>query len=264
MIADVNLVTKPKAHQKAHSRSTHHPSGQDDLCLAPPSSSGSPSPLSCLSVPPSCQSGRLDEARETCLVKAMRSLPSLVGTEHASEADLPAASCVQPLEVSYFTTQGGKHIAEMNGSQPQEEEVAFERRSQCEDSHGATASSDVARDSQGLHLLPSCDRLSWSESLLLCNRHSQQLTRSPSIPCKRFRQSDEVGSRCPSDPSTSCAADCSRTADSLLHHHRPLDDLMICGVCRSLFTSLDVFVSHKRSNDCKLTVCRCHQRCCGD
>lgn len=35
-------------------------------------------------------------------------------------------------------------------------------------------------------------------------------------------------------------------------------DLMICGVCKCLFTSLSLFVSHKQRNNCRLRfVCRC-------
>lgn len=38
-------------------------------------------------------------------------------------------------------------------------------------------------------------------------------------------------------------------------------DLMICGVCRSLFTSLPLFLRHKKSNSCRLRfVCHCRTR----
>lgn len=43
-----------------------------------------------------------------------------------------------------------------------------------------------------------------------------------------------------------------------LHSQPESCDLMICGVCKSLFTSLPLFVSHKKSSSCRLRfVCRC-------
>ncbi len=38
-------------------------------------------------------------------------------------------------------------------------------------------------------------------------------------------------------------------------------DILICGNCRTLFTSLPLFIQHKRSSKCRLRfVCHCHQK----
>lgn len=42
-------------------------------------------------------------------------------------------------------------------------------------------------------------------------------------------------------------------------------DLMICGVCKSLFTSLPLFVGHKKSDSCRLRfVCHCRPDAAGE
>lgn len=222
------------------------------------------------------QSREADQSRESVSNINMNA-PVVAGMAKGADKSEEGDTAHESRRVNYA---GSQDSAEARQTEPSQVEQMIEEVEERDAQDSKETQNAVVRNESAdpMHTFPDslCNSLSIKKTF--CSSFSHQLS-LPSIPdlrtdvaCKRPRL--EIPAY--EDPQTTAVPSCHATSTarpsrlSTRNDMLPVMgssseaeavsqvDLMICGVCKTLFTSLSLFITHKRRGSCRLRfVCHC-------